>query len=117
MIFGMIYKQRDIVLLPFPYSDLSQSKKRPVLILSNDSYNQKFEDVLVCVISSNQYADDYSEELSNTDLTAGILPIKSVVKVHKLFTIHQSTIIRKFGIVSPGKFDLIKKQLFNLINN
>ncbi len=34
--FGIMYKQREIVLLPFPYSDLSAIKKRPILIISNN---------------------------------------------------------------------------------
>ena len=54
-----MYKQREIVLVPFPYSDLSSTKRRPVLIVSNDDYNQMFQDVVVCVITSNQQTDDY----------------------------------------------------------
>ena len=50
---GIIYKQREIVLLPFPYSDLSSTKKRPALIVSNNNYNERFNDVVVCVITSN----------------------------------------------------------------
>lgn len=47
--FGMnIYRQRDIVLVPFPFSDLSTPKVRPVLVLSNDAYNRRTEDLLVC---------------------------------------------------------------------
>lgn len=38
----MIYKQGEIVLVPFPYSDLSGSKRRPVLIVSNDAYKYFF---------------------------------------------------------------------------
>ncbi len=65
---GIMYKQREIVLVPFPYSDLSSAKRRPVLIVSNDDYNKKFQDVVVCVITSNQYKDAYSLALENEDL-------------------------------------------------
>ncbi|MDZ7361513.1 MAG: type II toxin-antitoxin system PemK/MazF family toxin [candidate division KSB1 bacterium] len=48
----MAYKQGQIVLVPFPYSDLSGSKKRPVLVVSNDVYNASFPDIVVAVITS-----------------------------------------------------------------
>ena len=57
---GTMYKQREIVLVPFPFSDLSSAKKRPVLIISNNDYNQRFDDVVVCVITSTLQKDDYS---------------------------------------------------------
>ena len=51
--YGTTYKQREVVLVPFPYADLSATKRRPVLIVSNNDYNNSFPDVLVCVITSN----------------------------------------------------------------
>ncbi|SFF13246.1 type II toxin-antitoxin system PemK/MazF family toxin [Thermoflexibacter ruber] len=110
-----MYKQREIVLVPFPYSDLSNNKKRPVLIVSNNDYNQSFEDVLVCVITSNDYKDAYSVDLSNHDLEIGILPESSIVKAHKLFTIHQSKIIKKFSMVKGDYFELIKTKIHSLV--
>ncbi len=50
---GITYNQREIVLVPFPYSDLTTTKRRPVLIISNNDYNHNFQDVLVYVITSN----------------------------------------------------------------
>jgi mRNA interferase MazF len=62
------YHQREIVLVPFPYSDLSSTKKRPVLIVSQEAYNQHFEDVIVCVITSNRFSDTFSLPLENDHL-------------------------------------------------
>jgi len=45
--------QRDIVLLPFPFSDLKQSKVRPVIVLSNDKHNKKSDDVVVIPTNLN----------------------------------------------------------------
>ena len=115
--FGTIFKQREIVLVPFPYSDLSTTKKRPVLIISNDDYNSQFDDVLVCVITSNQYKDDYSIGLDNDDLEIGILPELSIVKTHKLFTIHKSMIIRKFSIVKPEYYTQVGQLIIKLIKS
>ena len=108
---GIKYKQREIVLVPFPYSDLTNTKRRPVLIVSNDDYNGSFQDVVVCVITSNLHIDSYSFELKNSDLEIGNLPESSTVKTHKLFTIHQTKIIRKFSVVKAAYFDNIADKI------
>lgn len=110
-----MYKQRQIVLVPFPYSDLSSTKRRPVLIVSNDSYNQKFSDVVVCVITSNLRKVDYSVKLSNDDLEIGVLPENSVVKSHKLFTIHKDKILKTFSLVKEEFFGQVNKKIKHLV--
>ena len=80
--FGVsIYKQRDIALVPFPFSDLSGQKLRPVLILSNDRYNQQSADVLVCGLTSIIRQTPYSITVDVTDVEqSGTLRHKSRVK-------------------------------------
>jgi len=109
-----MYKQREIILIPFPYSYLTTSKQRPALILSNNNYNTRFPDILACVITSNLFKDTYSVELENTDLESGILPEKSIIKCHKLFTIDQSLILRRFSLVTERKFNEVKSALHKL---
>jgi mRNA interferase MazF len=112
---GIQYNQREIVLVPFPYTDLTAIKKRPVLILSNNRYNSNHEDIVVCLITSTNYYDDYSINLNNEDLIYGYLPETSTVKVHRLFTIHQDKIIKKFSIVKAAYFDKVINKLNSLI--
>ncbi|MDZ7313684.1 MAG: type II toxin-antitoxin system PemK/MazF family toxin [candidate division KSB1 bacterium] len=100
----MAYKQGEIVLVPFPYSDLSGSKRRPVLIVSNDAYNTSFPDIVVAVITSKATKPDaYSLILESKDLEIGQLPEASLIRVHKLFTIEQSRILRRFSILGTAK--------------
>lgn len=113
----MKYKQREIVLVPFPYSDLTSTKKRPVLVISNNEYNSKLNDVVVCVITSNTNLDEYSILLDNTDLEIGVLPEISAIKVHKLFTIDKTKIIKKFSKINRECFDKVTKKLNKLIND
>jgi mRNA interferase MazF len=110
-----MYSQRQIVLVPFPYSDLSATKKRPVLVVSNNEYNRQFPDILVCVITSNRFNDAYSVELTDSDLEAGMLPEKSVIKCHKLFTIEQSQILKQFSVIRVNKFEQVQRVLQQLI--
>ncbi|MEO8108393.1 MAG: type II toxin-antitoxin system PemK/MazF family toxin [Ginsengibacter sp.] len=110
-----MYNQREIILVPFPYSDLSSSKRRPVLVISNNNYNKNYPDILVIVITSNLFKDDYSVELQNNDLDVGVLPEQSIIKCHKLFTIDQSRVLKRFSIVSVAKFDEVIVFLNKLI--
>ena len=55
-----IYNQGTIVLVPFPFSNLSAYKVRPVLILSSNKYNQTHNDCIVCGITTTLRLDDYS---------------------------------------------------------
>jgi mRNA interferase MazF len=48
-----MYKQGDILLIPYPYSDLTAIKQRPVLVLSNSYYNESHQDIVVAAITSN----------------------------------------------------------------
>ena len=112
-----MYKQGEIILVPFPYSDLSASKRRPALVVSNNIYNKKFTDIVVCVITSNLFKDDFSLELKDEDLDTGILPETSVIKCHKLFTIEQSRIIKRFSKINETKFDEVIQTLQKLFQN
>ena len=106
-----MYKQKEIVLVPFPYSDLSANKKRPVLIVSNNNYNKNFPDIVVCVITSNLFKDIYSISLDNNDLEIGIMPEQSIIKCHKIFTIDQSKILKRFSILNDVKFEEVNNKL------
>ena len=91
------------------------AKRRPVLIVSNDNYNEKFKDVLVCVITSNLRKDTYSVELTDSDLEIGVLPEASLVKAHKLFTIDQGKILRKFSTVTDDHIAKVVSKIKALI--
>lgn len=110
-----MYKQREIVLVPFPYSGLSSSKRRPVLILSSNSYNASFSNILGCVITSNRFKDAYPVALQDSDLEAGLLPEESVTKCHKLFTTEQSQVIKRFSVVREQKFEEVKQKIIDLL--
>jgi mRNA interferase MazF len=94
---GMMYDQRDIVLIPFPYSDLTGAKQRPALILSNNTLNKE-EDRICCLITSKRSSEGVS--ISNTNFEKGTLPFQSWVKPHRLFTIHQKIIRKKLCTVT-----------------
>lgn len=100
-----MYEQRDIVLLPFPYSDLTGAKQRPALIISNEHLN-KTEDRICCLITSNAPEDG----LLLNSFESGTLPFKSWVKPQRLFTVHEKIIKKKICRVSKDFHkEMIKK--------
>ncbi len=101
---GIIYEQRDIVLIPFPYSDLTGAKKRPALIISNSQIN-KGEDRICCLITSKNQHEGLV--LSKKNLSGGDLPFQSWVKPQRLFTISAKIMNKKLGKVTKEYHDHI----------
>lgn len=90
---GTMYDQRDVVLLPFPYTDLTASKLRPALIISNSTVNNS-SDRICLLITSNP-------EASGLDIPVK-LPYKSKVKPQRLFLADTKIIRKKIASVSPA---------------
>lgn len=101
---GIMYEQRDIVLLPFPYSDLTGSKQRPALIISNSLINRT-EDRICCLITTDAHKDDLLIE--DNSFQEGKLPFKSWVKPHRIFTIHHGIIKRKLCKITESFHDKV----------
>ena len=77
---------RAVVLVRFPFSDLSGSKLRPALVLAATGRG----DVLLCQITSNPYGDRLAVELAVPDFAGGSLQRVSFARPGKLFTAHES---------------------------
>ena len=108
-----MYKQGEIVIVPFPFSDLI--KQRPVLILSKNTDNEKVEDVITCGITSNVKDSKYSVLIKNEDLIEGEVPKISRVRVDKLFTISQEVVKKKVGRINKETFEKVKSEFVKLV--
>jgi mRNA interferase MazF len=115
MKFGIEFNQGDILIVPFPFSDLTGIRQRPVLILSKSKYSQEREDIVTCGITSNIKDSKYSVLVDNSNLIEGNIPVKSRIKVDKLFTLEKGIVIKKLGKVNREIFEKVKRELFNLI--
>lgn len=91
------YKRGDVVLVPFPFTDLSSSKRRPALVISPDSFNSQQQDLVLAAITSHITEDKTALLLANQDFSEGWLPKTSVVKVNKLFTMHSTLIVKRIA--------------------
>ncbi len=97
-------------IIPFPFSDLRSSKKRPALVVAN----LDGDDVILAQITSGARYDNYSITLSNTDFKKGKLIQNSMIRPNKLFTADKSIILYKIGLLNGIKIKQIEQKLIDI---
>ena len=93
----------SVVLVPFPFSDLSQTKLRPAICLAPAGRG----DWVLCQITSNAYGDPLAVPLDASDFATGGLLVASVARPGKLFTAHAGLIVRTVGELTPDAFNRV----------
>ena len=101
----------QVVLLPFPFSDLSQSKFRPALLLADAERG----DWIACQITSNPYADAHAVLLANDDFISGGLQRLSYVRPGKLFTANATLFAATVGVIVADKLEATRNAIVALI--
>ena len=93
------YKQGDVVLVPFPFTDLSSAKQRPALVISADVFNSTRDDLLVAAITSQIPAQLGADEfpIPAAELTGCGLPKPSILRLSKLVALHRRLVIKRIG--------------------
>lgn len=90
-------KQRDLVWIRFPFSNLQQAKARPALVVSHDRYNREHPDVLICAVTSNLEERPYKVLLRSKDLEGGEIPVESMVRADKIIQVETGLVDRTFA--------------------
>jgi mRNA interferase MazF len=103
-------RQGDIVLIPFPYSDLQTTKTRPVVVISNNRLNQT-ADFIGIGISSKEKPELSFLRVSNDDLKTGKIYHQSFIYPHKIYLLEKNMIQK---IVAEVKPEIIQKTLILL---
>lgn len=104
-------QQGDIILVRFPFSNLSQFKIRPALIVSNDEFN-KTSDVWVCAVTSKK--KDHCITLKSS-LEEGKFEKESFAKTNAIATIEKDIVLKKIGKIKKEKTsEIIEKIIENL---
>lgn len=101
----------DVVLLDFPYSDLSGSKVRPAMVLADAGGT----DFVACQITSNRDADPLAIELNAASFAAGGLKTASFARPGKLFTANRRIVIRRVAMLVDAARDQVKDATIDLI--
>ena len=101
----------EVVLLLYPFSDLSRSKYRPAVVLAEAGR----EDWIVCQITSNPFADPTSIPLTHSDFVSGQLHHDSYARPTKVFTAHESLITSTLGTLKRENFLTIRDAVIDLL--
>lgn len=109
-------KKNDLLLLNYPFSNGTSNKVRPVIVVSNNNYNKRGQDIVVVPLTSNLNKRDFSFVLLQEDLAKGNLLKKSLVKIDRIFSVKKSLVRMKIGIVKEKIHDIIIEDLFKLFN-
>ena len=85
------FTRGDIVLFPFPFTDMTKTKIRPCLVLSEEMSN----DILLCQITSRMIQKDkYSVDLKNDETLEGSLKVDSYIRANMIFTADKKQIVK-----------------------
>jgi len=101
----------QVVVLPFPFSDLSQKKLRPALLLAEAGRG----DWIACQITSNPYADTLAITLTESEFAEGGLQRVSYLRPGKLFTCHESLPVNTAGLLNKAALQQARTAVIQLI--
>jgi mRNA interferase MazF len=87
-----------VILVPFPFADLSQSKLRPAVVLADAGRG----DWILCQVTSNPYGDAGAISLTDECFSQGSLRITSFARPGKLFTASFGLMLREVGILTTS---------------
>ena len=103
----------DVVVVPFPFSDLSQAKRRPALVLAELAG----DDRILCQITSQRLKDRHAIVLDDSDFEVGSLKQKSNIRPSRLFTCDARVILYRAGHLKQVKLDEVIKKVIGILRS
>jgi mRNA interferase MazF len=101
----------EIVVVPFPFSDLTQSKRRPALVVAVLSG----DDLVLCQITSRLISDQYTIALEAADFSSGSLRQSSNIRPNRLFTADRQIILSQVGQLKPEKLNEVIAKIIEIL--
>ncbi len=100
----------EVVVLPFPQTNLQAGKRRPALVVAD----LVGDDLILCQITSQARSDGYSVPLALADFEHGRLAMDSFIRPNRLFTVEQSVILYAAGKVKDAKLKEVRAKIRSL---
>lgn len=92
-----------IVLVRFPFSDLSQTKLRPAVVLADAGHGDR----ILCQVTSKPYGDARAIKLEDANFASGSLRVTSYARPAKLFTANRDLIVAQVATLNQESFTQI----------
>ena len=112
-------KQGDILLLVFPFTDLSSTKVRPALLVSSNSFNMANSDLIFALITSNTsrvQPEDIVVRPPAPDFASTGLKVPSLIRVGRIHALSKELVRRRLGRASARLLDEIKANLHDVFD-
>ncbi|MFA5110685.1 MAG: type II toxin-antitoxin system PemK/MazF family toxin [Desulfobaccales bacterium] len=103
----------DIVVVPFPFSDLTQAKRRPALVI----VDLEGDDIILCQITSQLNKDNYSIPLNENDFREGNLRQISNIRPNRIFTADTSIILYRVGALKGDMINRVIDKIIELLHS
>jgi len=103
----------DVVVVPFPFSDLTNAKRRPALVLAK----LDGDDVILAQVTSQTVRDGYAVELKDSDFADGGLTLTSNVRPNRVFTADTRIVLYRVGSLKPSKLTEVVDRLVAILRN
>ena len=101
----------DVVVVLFPFSDLSNAKKRPALVVAVPDG----DDVILCQITSRQITDPYAIPLKNQHFSHGSLRQESNIRPNRLFTADSRIIQYRAGHLNDEHLEQVIRKIIGIL--
>lgn len=101
----------DVVVLPFPFSDLSDAKRRPALVVAALAG----DDVILCQITSQNITDSYAVQLLQIDFDEGKLTRDSNIRPNRLFTADSRIVLYRAGVIKTEKMQEVVEKIVEIV--
>lgn len=103
----------DVVVVPFPFSDLTRAKRRPALVVAR----LEGDDLILCQITSRYIKDRYSVLIGEDNFESGALKQQSNVRPNRIFTADRHIILYRVGHLNTGKTNEVIQKIKDILQH
>lgn len=101
----------DVVVVPFPFSDLTRAKRRPALVIAE----LEGDDLILCQITSQSIRDSHAVPIDEGDFETGTLKQRSNVRPNRIFTADRHIVLYRVGRLKSEKVNQIIEEIISIL--